>query len=271
MTGIVIAAGRGVRMLPYAAEIPKCMLPVNGRPILSYAVDTLRAAGCSEIVIVTGHLARRIDVPGCRRAHNADYDATNVLHSLMYARDWFDDDLLITYSDILVEPFVYKQLVDMVGDITLAVDVDWRDYYVGRTEHGVEEAEKAVVWTDGASRGKLAAIGKHIDPPAEGDQILGEFTGLWKMSRQGAGRFRERFEVLDRALDEKAPFQSAREWRKAYVTDFLSELLAHKTEIECLLIRRSWAELDTVQDYHRLPAMVESQRLLSLQPKMAQP
>lgn len=66
MTGIVIAAGRGVRMMPYTSEVPKCMLSVNDRPILFYAVERLRAAGCDEIVIITGHMAHRIEAPGCR-------------------------------------------------------------------------------------------------------------------------------------------------------------------------------------------------------------
>jgi len=52
----------------------------------------------------------------------------------------------------------------------------------------------------------------------------------------------------------------------------LTDLMAHDTEINCGLIRRSWAEVDSVQDYHRLPSLFESQRLFSfLQPKVAQP
>ena len=264
MTGIVIAAGRGTRMLPYISDRPKCMLPVRGRPLLAYALERLRAAGCGEIVIVTGHLADLIEAPGCTLVHNGGFKGNNILHSLMHARASFDDELLVTYSDILVEPFVYQELANADGDIVVSIDVDWRKYYVGRSDHPVTEAENAVVRASGTAHGVLESIGKHVIQPSASDKIFGEFTGLWKMSRDGARLFRDRFDELDRALDSTAAFQTASEWRQAYVTDMFTDLIERQGHIECLLIRQSWAELDTAQDYHRLSQMIESQRLFSL-------
>ncbi len=44
MNGIIIAAGRGSRMDPVAKRIPKCLLPVAGRPLIEHTIDRLRPA-----------------------------------------------------------------------------------------------------------------------------------------------------------------------------------------------------------------------------------
>lgn len=270
MRGIIIAAGRGVRLQRYTVDLPKCMLPIAGRPILSYAIEQLRAAGCSRVVIVTGHQAHRLEAPGCVLISNDDYANNNILHSLMYARAELDDDVLVTYSDIVVEPHVYERLARAAGDIVLAVDGDWRGYYDGRTEHPIEEAEKAIVVPAGGERGTLQAIGKHLPDAAPDGALCAEFTGFWKMSRSGAMRFRSRFESLDRELEPATPFRAAREWRKAYVTDFLADLLSEGATIDCEIIARGWAEIDTVEDYERLPSKMESQGLNSFREKQVE-
>lgn len=264
MKGIVIAAGRGLRMRPYTDERPKCMLDVHGRPLLDYTLDGLRAAGCSDIAIVTGHLAEKIRVPGCQFVHNADFLNNNILHSLMYAREYFTDALIASYSDIYVEPSIYAKLAATSGDLVIAVDRDWQSYYEGRTEHPISEAEKVFVSVGRDSVAMVKKVGKHLDVAQSGDCLCGEFLGLWKMSAHGAKRFREHFENLDARLDPLAPFHDAKQWRKAYITDFLTDLISDGAEVRCLLIDRGWAELDAVQDYQRLPSLIQSQRLFSL-------
>lgn len=249
-------------MRPYTDKIPKCMLLLNGRPLIAYILDALRGAGCDDITIVAGHLAERIKAPGCRVVRNTNYANNNILHSLMYARDLFNDDVLVTYSDILVEPDVHNRLVTTPGDIVIVVDMDWQPYYAGRTDNPVSEAEK--VFVEGNDGPRARVMGKHLDPLGAWPYLCGEFLGLWKMTAAGARRFRAHFETLDACLSPLAPFRAAREWHKAYVTDFLSDLIACGTEVNCLLIERGWAELDTVQDYERLPGIVHRQRLFSL-------
>jgi 2-C-methyl-D-erythritol 4-phosphate cytidylyltransferase len=47
--GIVAAAGSGLRL---GADIPKALVPLAGRPLVCWAVDTLRAGGAAEVVVV---------------------------------------------------------------------------------------------------------------------------------------------------------------------------------------------------------------------------
>ena len=48
------AAGLGTRFLPATKAIPKEMLPVVDKPIIQYAVEEAVAAGCEQIIIITG-------------------------------------------------------------------------------------------------------------------------------------------------------------------------------------------------------------------------
>lgn len=54
-TVVIMAAGRGTRMKDLAADKPKHLLPVLGRPFLEHMLDRLRQAGFKEIIVITGH------------------------------------------------------------------------------------------------------------------------------------------------------------------------------------------------------------------------
>lgn len=54
-------AGMGTRFLPATKASPKEMLPVVDKPLIQYAVEEAVAAGCTEIVFVTGRNKRSIE------------------------------------------------------------------------------------------------------------------------------------------------------------------------------------------------------------------
>jgi choline kinase len=258
MRGIIIAAGRGVRMRPLTEDQPKCLLPIAGRTLLDWTIDGLRGAGCDEVVVVTGHAADAIDRDDIVKVRNTDYVNNNILHSLMYARDYLDQDCVVSYSDIWVEPPIFRAVAGGQGDIRIAADIDWTPYYEQRTRHPIEEAENAFIAPD---TNRVLKIGKHLIPDQAGDLICAEFLGLWAMSAAGARRFRDAFESVDRDTDPLAPFQAAKEWRKAYVTDMVQRMVDDGVDVDSVTVERGWAELDTQQDYDRLMDVAERQRL----------
>jgi choline kinase len=213
--------------------------------------------GCREIVLVTGYKAEAIPAGDVIRVRNADYRNNNILHSLMHARRYFDGPLVVSYSDIWVEPRIHEKLMSTAGDIVLAVDRDWQVYYEGRTDHPVSEAEKVHFSADG----RVAAFGKYLPVEAPAGLACGEFPGLWRMSAAGSALFRSEFQALERKLDRDAPFQHAQRWRNAYISDFVEHLAMAGTRIDYALVERGWAELDTEQDYRRLPAVAKRQGL----------
>jgi CTP:molybdopterin cytidylyltransferase MocA len=56
-----MAAGLGTRLRPLTERWPKPVLPIDGKPVVVTLVHELAAAGCAEIVVVTGHLAEQVE------------------------------------------------------------------------------------------------------------------------------------------------------------------------------------------------------------------
>jgi NDP-sugar pyrophosphorylase family protein len=57
---LLLAGGRGERLLPLTSSTPKCLVPIAGRPLLEYWVAALLDAGVRDAVINTHHLAERV-------------------------------------------------------------------------------------------------------------------------------------------------------------------------------------------------------------------
>jgi mannose-1-phosphate guanylyltransferase len=60
MRAILLAAGVGSRLLPLTATVPKCLLPINGRPLLRIWFELLEAHGVTDALINTHHLAEEV-------------------------------------------------------------------------------------------------------------------------------------------------------------------------------------------------------------------
>ncbi len=56
-TAFILGAGLGTRLMPLTRECPKPLLPLRGRPIITYAMDHLRKAGIERFIINTHHRA----------------------------------------------------------------------------------------------------------------------------------------------------------------------------------------------------------------------
>lgn len=57
----ILAGGLGTRLGAVAGEIPKGMMPVNGRPFLAHVMDLLARSGAGRVVICRGHLGAAIE------------------------------------------------------------------------------------------------------------------------------------------------------------------------------------------------------------------
>ena len=60
LRALVLAAGRGERLRPLTATLPKPLVPVGGRPLLAWTLERLRAAGCEAVAINLHHLGSQI-------------------------------------------------------------------------------------------------------------------------------------------------------------------------------------------------------------------
>lgn len=60
MKALLLAAGLGARLRPLTEKIPKCLVPIRGKPLLAYWLDLLIPGGIEQVLINTHHLASRV-------------------------------------------------------------------------------------------------------------------------------------------------------------------------------------------------------------------
>lgn len=61
MQAIILAGGKGTRLRPFTASLPKPLVPVGDYPIIEVILRQLRKHGFREVIISTGHLAELIE------------------------------------------------------------------------------------------------------------------------------------------------------------------------------------------------------------------
>ncbi|RXZ33729.1 nucleotidyltransferase family protein [Oxalobacteraceae bacterium CAVE-383] len=67
MRAMLLAGGYGTRLKPLTNYLPKCLVPIHGRPLLDYWLEALVAGGVTEILVNTHYLAPMVRkfVEGC--------------------------------------------------------------------------------------------------------------------------------------------------------------------------------------------------------------
>ena len=128
VTGVVLAAGRGVRM---GGIEHKSLIPVeDNEPLMHYILGGLKKAGIDKLMIVTGYNASQVESFVSERwgeevayTFNARYASWGNFHSVRLAIDQAPaDDLLIVNCDVVVHPGVFRKVADAEGDMVFAVE-----------------------------------------------------------------------------------------------------------------------------------------------------
>ena len=60
MHALLLAAGLGTRLRPLTERVPKCLVPVRGKPLLAYWLDLLLPAGIERVLINTHYLPEAV-------------------------------------------------------------------------------------------------------------------------------------------------------------------------------------------------------------------
>lgn len=130
MQAIILAAGMGKRLGKLTKNNTKCMVKVNGVPLIDRMLSQIEQCSVERIIIVTGYesekLCEYIDSLDIRTpivyVNNPDYNKTNNIYSLSLVSDYLcSDDTILLESDIIFEDSVLKELVnDPRPDLALA-------------------------------------------------------------------------------------------------------------------------------------------------------
>lgn len=106
---VVMAGGKGTRLLPYTTLIPKPLVPIGERPILHFVLEMLRRSGFKKVTLCVGHLSELIQAyfgDGSRWGIDLNYAVEDKPLSTMGPLAYIDDlseDFLVMNGDILTD------------------------------------------------------------------------------------------------------------------------------------------------------------------------
>ena len=241
MKVVIISAGDASRLSQLTKEKPKGLLDINGKTILDRQISLFRSNGIDDIVIIRGTQSFGIkNVSYIRDEHCEQHD---VLGSLMAAKDEIEGKVITSYSDILFDESILRQLLEFSGDIGIPIDLDWEKSYGGRTQHPMSEADNVL-----NKNKKIIRIEKGIEKTTE-DEIVGEFLGLMALSKKGSEIFVDNY--LKLMHTNQGSFHKSASLKKAYLTDMIQELIDLGYDVYPIIVSGEWCEIDTQQDLER--------------------
>ncbi len=121
MQAIILAAGMGRRLGEYTKNNTKCMVPVNGVPLIDRVLGQLSTLKLNRVVIVVGYEGKKLmDYLGNERnglkieyVENPVYDKTNNIYSLALAKQQLqEDDTLLIESDLIFDDGMFELLLN---------------------------------------------------------------------------------------------------------------------------------------------------------------
>ena len=239
MKFIFLAAGRGSRLAPITNKHPKCLTPFNGRPIIEYTIDVLKTFDVSELIVIGGYKSKILQKHlqdlnvSFNFIVNSNYENTNMVYSLFQAINEFNDDLIISYSDIIYRSKVLKTLINYKADIGTIIDLDWLSLWKIRMDNPLDDAETCKI----DKNDNIIEIG---NKPRALSDIQGQFIGLSKISKDYISTFIDEYKKIDKKISSKIHF-----------TGFIQHLLNKKQKIKAIKINGGWIEIDSLEDLKR--------------------
>ena len=244
MKAIILAAGQGTRLKKYTENLPKGMLSFMGKTIIEHQIEMYRRCGIEDIIVVRGFAADKIQYKGVKYYTNEDYANTNMVESLMAAKNEFDDDIVLSYSDILFEEQMLRKMMQSLADFAVAVDDNWKEYWKKRYGRVDFDTESLSLDVDG----NIVELG--LETPVL-ENIDARYIGLLKFSKEGLQHIEKIMKDAYLNFEDKPWQQSGKTVRKAYMTDLLNAVieLGEKVKAECFC--NGWIEFDTNEDYEK--------------------
>ncbi|MCB9081901.1 MAG: NTP transferase domain-containing protein [Lewinellaceae bacterium] len=165
MKAIIPVAGAGTRLRPLTYTQPKPLIPVAGKPILSFIIDQLIGIGIRDFVFVIGYLGEKIRhyVEQAYPELNIDFvdqeERLGSAHAVWTAREFIRDadEVIIFFGDVIID--MDFQLVSREPTSCLGVKkvLDPREY--GVVEYGEDGMVCRVVEKPRIPKSNMAMVG----------------------------------------------------------------------------------------------------------------
>lgn len=226
MDAVIVAAGAGTRMMPLTSNTHKCLLAVNGRPIIDYSLAALRGQGIKNITMVTGHqddlvrqsLSESVD----RFVINPFYRITNNMASLWMAGKAVPEDFVYLHSDLLYHPSILAMFLARPFSFA-SICVEEKNQFTGEEMKVGREADHLI-------------LGKDIP----GQRAMGEFIGIAAFKKD---QFHFFFDIMTKMLSN--------EGYNSYFAEAVA-IASSTHQVEVVTFSEiPWIEVDTEEDLAR--------------------
>src|ERR1700742_3132881 len=240
-SAVVLVASRGKGLEAVTTDRPKVMLPIAGKPLLRWLVDSFKKENVNDITVVGGYRADAIDPAGIRLVVNEHYAQTDELASLACAIDKIESDTIISYGDLLFRSYVLRDLVECKADFSVVVDSS-------PTDASNRTVRDFAYCSRGDDRGLfgtpvlLKNVVSRAEARSEGtDEPDGRWIGMLNVSREGLVRLKA---VL-------ATLRARPDFDSLDMPALLNALIAAGAAIEVLYVHGHWRGVNDLEDFRR--------------------
>ena len=261
-SAVVLAASRGKGLESVTTDRPKVMLPIAGKPLLRWLIDSFKKENVNDITVVGGYRADAIDPAGIRLVVNEQYARTDELASLACAVDKLDADTVISYGDLMFRSYVLRDLVESKADFSVVVDSSPSDGS-NRTVRDFAYCSR------GDDRGLfgtpvlLKRVLSRADAKQDADDLApqGRWIGMLNVSRKGLTQLKAVLGQLRQRPDFDALDMPA----------LLNALIADGAEIEVVYVHGHWRGVNDLEDFRQAVDFAHGQSPFGSTPGTAPP
>ncbi|NEP28877.1 MAG: NTP transferase domain-containing protein [Moorea sp. SIO3I6] len=234
---VLLAASRGIELGQFTKDKPKCMVNLQGQPLLSRIVEEHHSVGIQDITVVRGYKKEVVNLPGLDFVDNDEYDTTGELVSLSRGLQELPQDgqdWIIGYGDVLFKKYILQMLSGVDHDFVVIIDSSQH-----RQTEQIRPDYVACSLPDSTQ-----AFYQHVDLQQishelpEGE-ICGRWTGLLKVSQQEQQKLRDTLNTL---------LQSEQVRQQGRMPTLINELITDGYRVHVLYIKGHWLDVDQVED-----------------------
>ena len=235
MKAIILAAGRGSRMAHLTEKEPKCLVHLRGKPLIEWQLEAIRAAGLTEIAVVTGYRNHRLSSYKLVEFHNKNWSKNNMLASLEHAEKWLRaEPCIVSYSDIFYDKSAITSLINCSAPIAVTYDPNWLNVWKKRFEDPLTDAETFLIDTSN----QIIEIG---NKPKNVEQIQGQYMGLLRITPESWEHLVSALANLPKSMRDNISMTAA-----------LQYLILHtKISVTGVPYENEWGEIDTPSDLEK--------------------